>query len=126
MDEYRIVVDYDPDPDLFWIYVPREEYERDPVIDFQTGRVLSYEEYTDPENYSVFVVFLERMCPDCGHWHILDTVGGVTYFRDRCPVYPGAFSLEKAKKIDPHLLELFGLEMMEPFLAVMGKEESAP
>ena len=108
---YRIVVEYDPDPDLTWLnLVNEDDYNRDPVFLPRLGRYLSYEEYIDPWKYEVFLVSLQTQCPECGHWFVVDSVGGVTYFSYDCSVYPGTFTLEEARDMDVYLLELFGLE----------------
>ena len=85
---YRVVIQDDFDPDLSWldqdIYDP-ESPDYDPVHrsvdDVVAGKdpVDPYE-YRSKDNHANYMVRVERACPTCGHFEVVDAIGGVDFY----------------------------------------------
>ncbi len=82
MVEYRIIWDYDPDPDFDWLSETEEDYRvlGPAVVD---GKELTFSEYKQllgsPEYYAVLYCQIKVKCTHCNEWSIKNSCYNVSF-----------------------------------------------
>ena len=91
--DIRITVDYDQYPDYSWLDQP--EFADD-----------------DKSRHTLLTAVVERRCPHCGQWEVIDSCGGIDmYVDDDYPI--GTFTAEQLRKGNEnyeHIAALFDME----------------
>ena len=117
---YRVVIQDDWDPDLSWLdqsYLDPDSPDYSPTYrsaeDLAAGRdPIDPREYRNKDNHANYMVRLERACPSCGNFEIVDQIGGVDFYTPfGDDPETGVFELDDPR-VNGYILQLVN-EMLE-------------
>lgn len=95
-EDFRVKFDIDPDGDLSYLdqWDTPEKYRGNEVL--RDGKPIPFEEYIqhegNPDKHICLDMLVERKCPECGSWEMLDACGSIDFME--CDAYAiGEFTL---------------------------------
>jgi hypothetical protein len=122
----RVVWSYEDSPDLSWLeqWNTPEKYKGNEVcID---GKPVPFEEYMqfwgDPNRHVMLLALVQRVCPTCGQWETIDSLGNVD-FMDTASWFVGSVMAEELDGPHQPAMEEYQLELTRELLQAALKGE---